>query len=52
MKLKVNFVTKLSKAKTENEIIFVKNENHKNKNLKPILKFVLESKLFQEELFK
>ena len=51
MKLKVNFVTKLSKAKTENEIIFVKNKNLKNKNLKPILKFVLESKLFQEELF-
>ena len=51
MKLKVNFVTKLSKAKTENEIIFVKNQNLKNKNLKPILKFVLESKLFQQELF-
>jgi len=51
MKLKVNFVTKLSKAKTENEIIFVKNKNLKNKNLKPILKFVLESKLFQEGLF-
>ena len=51
MKLKVNFVTKLSKAKSENEIIFVKNQNLKNKNLKPILKFVLESKLFQEELF-
>ena len=51
MKLKVNFVTKLSKAKTENEIIFVKNKNLKNKNLKPILKFVLENKLFQEKLF-
>ena len=51
MKLKVNFATKLSKAKAENEIIFVKNQNLKNKNLKPILKFVLESKLFQEELF-
>ena len=53
MKLKANFVTKLSKAKTENEIIFVNNQNlkKKNKNLKPILKFVLESKLFQEELF-
>ena len=51
MKLKVNFATKLSKAKAENEIIFVKNKNLKNKNLKPILKFVLESKLFQEELF-
>jgi len=51
MKLKVNFATKLSKAKTENEIIFVKNQNLKNKNLKPILKFVLESKLFQEESF-
>ncbi len=51
MKLKVNFATKLSKVKTENEIIFVKNQNLKNKNLKPILKFVLESKLFQEELF-
>ena len=51
MKLKVNFATKLSKAKAENEIIFVKNQNLKNKNLKPILKFVLESKLFQEESF-
>ena len=51
MKLKVNFVTKLSKGKTENEIIFVKNQNFKNKNLKPLLRFVLESKLFQEKLF-
>ena len=51
MKLKVNFISKLIQAKTQNEIIFVKNKNPKNNNLKTSLKAVLESKLFQEELF-
>ena len=51
MKLKVNFVTKLSKAKTKNEIVFVKNKKIKNKNLNSILKSVLDNELFQERLF-
>ena len=33
MKLKVNFISKLTKAKTINEIVFVKNKKIKNKNL-------------------
>ena len=50
MKLKVNFNSKLTKAKSVNEIIFVKNKNLKN-NLNLILKAVIENQLFEEELF-
>ena len=49
--LKVNFTPILSKSKTVNEIIFVKNKNLKNKNVKQSLRLVLENKLFQERLF-
>ena len=50
MKLKVNFISKLSKAKAINEIIFVKNKNIKNNNINLILKTVLDSQLFEEQL--
>ena len=51
MMLKVNFTPILSKSKTVNEIIFVKNKNLKNKNVKQSLRLVLENKLFQDQLF-
>jgi len=51
MKLKVNFISKLAKAKTVNEIVFVKNKKINNKNLNSILKLILDNELFQEKLF-
>jgi len=51
MKLKVNFTSKISKSKTLNEIIFVKNKKIKNKNLSLILKSVLDNQLFKDQLF-
>ena len=51
MKLKVNFTSKLSKAKTLNEIVFIKSKKIKNNGLNLILKSVLENLLFQENLF-
>ena len=50
MKLKVNFISKLSKVKAINEIIFVKNKNIKNNNINLILKTVLDNQLFEEQL--
>jgi len=47
MKLKVNFVRKISKEAIINEIIFVKSKSIKNTNLKPIL----DNELFKEQLF-
>ena len=46
MKLKVNFVSKISKTNTINELVFVKNKNIRQNNLKSILKVVLENELF------
>ena len=51
MKLKVNFTSKLTKAKTVNEIVFIKGEKVKNTKLNPILKSVLDNQLFQDQLF-
>ena len=51
MKLKVNFTSKLPKAKTLNEIVFIKDKKVKNNGLNSILKSVLENLLFQENLF-
>ena len=48
MKLKVNFIRKLARAKTINEIVFVKSKKVKNNNLTPILKWVLENQLFKD----
>ena len=50
MKLKINFTSKLTKTKSVNEIIFVRNKNLKNNNLNFILKTVIESQLFEEQL--
>ena len=51
MKLKVNFISKLTKAKTANEIVFIKGKKNKNTKLSPILKSVLDNQLFQDQLF-
>ena len=51
MKLKINFVSKISKLAKANELVFVKNKNIKNKGLKPILKLILNNQLFKEQLF-
>jgi len=51
MNIKVNFTSKLSKAKTANEIVFVKGKKIKNSVLSSILKSVLDNQLFQDQLF-
>ena len=51
MNIKVNFTSKLSKAKTTNEIIFVKGKKIKNSILNPILKSILDNELFLDQLF-
>ncbi len=51
MNIKVNFIRKLSKARTINEIIFVKGKKIKNNLLNPILKSVLDNELFLDQLF-
>jgi len=51
MNIKVNFTSKLSKAKTVNEIVFVKGKKIKNSVLSSILKSVLDNQLFQDQLF-
>ena len=51
MNIKVNFTSKLSKAKIANEIVFVKGKKVKNNILNPILKSVLNNQLFQDQLF-
>ncbi len=51
MKLKVNFISKLTKAKTVNEIVFIKGKKNKNTKLSPILKSILDNQLFQDQLF-
>ncbi len=45
MKLKLNFIAKLTKTNSVNEIVFVKSKNIKNINLKPIL----ENELFKDQ---
>ena len=51
MNIKVNFISKLSKAKAVNEMVFVKDKKVKNNILNPILKSILNNKLFQDQLF-
>ena len=51
MNLKVNFITKLSKAMILNSIIFVKDKKVKNNVLNSILKSILKNQLFLEDLF-
>jgi len=51
MNIKVNFTSKLTKAKAVNGIVFVKDNKIKNNILNPILKSVLNNQLFKDELF-
>jgi len=51
MNIKVNFTSQLSKAKTKNEIIFVKGKKVKNSFLNPIQKSILDNELFLDQLF-
>ena len=51
MKLNLKFVTKISKQAMDNEIIFLKQKNIKNKYLKPLGKSVFSSKLFNDQNF-
>tara|TARA_B100000686_G_scaffold272756_1_gene290066 strand:+ start:6880 stop:8316 length:1437 start_codon:yes stop_codon:yes gene_type:complete len=51
MKLKVNYIRKLSKANAVNEIVFVKNKKLKNSYLDFIFKLVPDNQLFEEQLF-
>ena len=50
MKLKVNFISKLTKANAINEIVFVKNKKIKNENLNLVLNSSLNNQLFDEQL--
>ena len=50
MNIKVNFIRKLPKAKTVNEIVFVKEKKIKNSVINPIIKSVLDNELFQDQL--
>ena len=51
MNIKVNFVGKLPKAMSVNEIIFVKDKKIKKVILNSILSSILENKLFHDQLF-
>ena len=51
MNLKVNFTSKISKAKAVNELVFVKGKKIKNSILNSILKSILENRLFQDQIF-
>ncbi len=51
MNIKVNFIGKLSKVKTIKEIVFIKGNKIKKNILNPIIKPVLNNKLFQDLLF-
>ena len=51
MNIKVNFISKLPKAKALNEIVFIKDKKIKNSILNSILKSILDNKLFQDQLF-
>jgi leucyl aminopeptidase len=51
MNIKVNFTSKLSKAKTVNEVVFLKGKKINNSILNPILKSILDNELFLDQLF-
>ena len=51
MKLNIKFINKIAKEGNDNEIIFLKDENIKNKILKPLKKYIFSNKLFSEENF-
>ena len=49
MNIKVNYLSKLTRAKPANEVVFVKGKKIKNNILKTILNSVLNNKLFQDQ---
>ena len=51
MRLNIKFIKKIPKEGNDNEIIFLKDKNIKNKILKPIEKYIFSNKLFSEENF-
>ena len=51
MNLKVNFISKLTKTNSVNNIVFVKDNKFKNKFLNPIIKSVTDNELFKDDLF-
>jgi len=51
MKLNLEFVTKIPKLSKDNEVILLKENNIKNKILKPLLKSVFSNKLFSQKNF-
>jgi leucyl aminopeptidase len=51
MNIKVNFTSKLSKAKTVNEVVFIKGKKIKNSIINPILKSILDNELFLDQSF-
>jgi len=51
MKIKVNFISNLTKTNSVNNIVFVKDNKFKNKILNPIIKSVTNNELFKDELF-
>ena len=46
MNIKVNFISKLTKTNSVNNIVFVKDNKFKNKILNPIIKSVTNNELF------
>ena len=51
MNIKVNFISKLTKTNSVNNIVFVKDSKFKNKILNPIIKSVTNNSLFKDDLF-
>ena len=51
MNIKVNFISKLTKTNSVNNIVFVKDNKFKNKILNPIIKSVKNNELFKYDLF-
>ena len=51
MNIKVNFISKLAKTNTSNNIVFVKDNKIKNKFLNTIIKSVLDNQLFKDDKF-
>ena len=51
MSLNLKFVTKIPKDASENEIVFLKDKNIKNKIIKPLNRHIFSSKLFIEDNF-
>ena len=51
MNIKVNFISKLTKTNSVNNIVFVKDKKFKNKILNPIIKSVINNELFKDDLF-